>query len=80
MPVYKYRSVEEMEDDRRKWHEPGTPELWRAIRTTWAWARRMAPRRYPPGVYKHRTIEDMNRQTEQWERDNIRRLREQRRK
>lgn len=80
MPVHKFRSVEEMEDDRRKWHEPGTPELWRAIRTTWAWARRLAPLRYPPGVHKHRNMEELNRRTEEWAVANVRRIQEERRR
>ncbi len=76
MPVRKFRSFEEMEDERGKWKTQDTPALWRAIRATWSWARRMAPRRYPPGVYKHRTIEELNRQTELWEIANVRRLEE----
>jgi hypothetical protein len=58
MPVYKYRSIEEM--DAHSWRTPGDPALYRAIAFTWELARRTNPRRFPPGVHKHRSIEAMN--------------------
>ena len=63
MPVYKYRSIEEM--DAHTWRSPGDPELYRAIRFTWELARRTNPRRFPPGVHKYRSIDEMNRADEQ---------------
>jgi len=54
MPVYKYRHVGDMED--RSWREPGDPALYRAIRGTWDFARRTIRPRFPPGVYRHRSI------------------------
>ena len=65
MPIRKFRSVEEMEGN--VWHEPGSPELFRAIRTLWEFSARTFPRRFPPGVYSHRSIEDAQRQREIWE-------------
>lgn len=59
MPVYRFRSIEEM--DAYTWRTPGDPELYRAIRFTWDLARRTNPRRFRPGVHKFRSIEDMNR-------------------
>jgi hypothetical protein len=59
MPVYKYRSIEEM--DARSWRHPGDPELYRAIAFVWDLARRTNPRRFSPGVYRYRSIDDMNR-------------------
>ena len=59
MPIRKFRSVEEMEGNVR--YEPGSPELFRAIRSLWAFSARTFPRRFPPGVYKHRSIEDAQR-------------------
>ena len=58
MPVYKYRSIEEM--DAHTWRTPGDPALYRAIAFTWELARRTNPRRFPPGVHKYRSIEAMN--------------------
>lgn len=69
MPVRKFRSLEEMED--ALWREPGDPELFRAIEGVWAFADQTCPRRFPPGVYRHRSIEDAERQREQWEQANF---------
>ncbi len=66
MPVRKFRSVEEMEGN--TWREPGDPELFRAIRSTWSFAQQTVRRRFPPGVYKHRSIEDAEKLREEWER------------
>ena len=59
MPVYKYRSIEEM--DANTWRRPGDPELYRAIAFVWDLARRTNPRRFTPGVYRYRSIDEMNR-------------------
>jgi len=72
MPIRKFRSVEEMEGN--VWYEPGSPELFRAIRSLWSFSARVFPRRFPPGVYKHRSIEDAQRQREIWEEANFRAL------
>lgn len=69
MPVRRFRSLEEMEDT--LWREPGDPALWRAIESVWAFADRTCPRRFPPGVYRHHSIEDAERQREQWEQANF---------
>ena len=51
--------LEEM--DAHTWRTPGDPALYRAIAFTWELARRTNPRRFTPGVYKYRDIEEMNR-------------------
>ena len=66
MPVRKFRSVEEMEQPR--WREPGDPALYQAIARVWAFGRKTAARRFPPGVYRHRSPEELNAQTERWQR------------
>jgi len=66
MPVRKFRSVEEME--RSKWRRAGDPELFRAIARVWEFGRRTNGRRFPPGVHRHRTLADLNAQTERWQR------------
>jgi hypothetical protein len=53
------------------WREPGSPELWRAIASVWKFAPRTCPQRFPPGVYRHRTIEDAQRQRDLWEEQNF---------
>lgn len=69
MPVKKFRSVEEMDDD--IWREPGSPELFRAIREVWEFAERTIQPRFPPGVHKHRSWEEMEAQRERWEAANF---------
>ena len=63
MPVRKFRSVEEMNTPAR---EPADPHLAAAIADVWALGDRIFPRRFPPGVYKHRSIEEANAQRERW--------------
>jgi len=65
MPVRKFRDVSEMEDT--PWREPGDPELFRAIAGVWDFAARTCPRNFPPGVYRHRSIEEAKALREKWE-------------
>ena len=67
MPVRKFRSVEEM--NRPHWRQPGTAELYRAIERIWTFGLRTRKTRFPPGVYRHRSIEEMNAQQESWRRE-----------
>jgi hypothetical protein len=69
MPVRKFRDVREM--DSEPWRAPEDPLLWRAIAGVWDFAERTCPRRYPPGVYKHRSIEEAEQLREQWEETNF---------
>lgn len=69
MPVRKFRTLQDMEDS--LWREPG-PELWRAIDAVWSFAAETCPRRFPPGVYRHRTLEEAQRQRDLWEEENFR--------
>lgn len=66
MPVYKYRSIEEMPDE--TWRAPGDAVLYRAMRQVWDFGRRTSKVRYRPGVYKFRSIEDMDAAQEEWAR------------
>jgi hypothetical protein len=58
MPIRKYRSIEEMPDE--TWREPGDPMLYRAIREVWDFGRRTSQRRFPAGVFRFRSIGDMD--------------------
>jgi hypothetical protein len=64
MPVRKFRSVEEMSVP--NWREPGDPDLMRVMAELWEIARRTRSRSFPPGVRKHASIEDMQRELERW--------------
>ena len=55
----RFRSIEEMPDEH--WYEPGDPMLYRAIRRVWELGHRTLQPHFPPGVYKHRTMESKKR-------------------
>jgi hypothetical protein len=74
MPLRKFRSVEEMEGP--IWHSPGDAALSSAIRHVWALAHRTIRPHFPPGVYKHRTIEELNAQRQTWDDANFQRYRD----
>jgi hypothetical protein len=77
MPVRKFRDLQAMEDS--LWRESGDPALWRAIARVWRFAAQTVPRHFPPGVYKHRSIEDAKRLRNQWKEADFRALQERRR-
>lgn len=70
MPLRKFRSLQDMEDS--LWYPPGEPALWAAIRRVWDFASRAAPRRFPPGVYRHRGIEAAQALRDTWDEENFR--------
>ena len=70
MPVYKYRSIEQMPDT--PWRTPGDPGLYRALAGLSEMSRRLHQRRFPAGVYRHRSIEEMNAQRDEWDADHAR--------
>jgi hypothetical protein len=65
VPVRKLWSLAEAEES--LWHEPGSALLWATVTQLWRLSDRLFPRRFPPGLYRHRTIEDANRLVEDWE-------------
>ena len=75
MPVRRFRDVSEVPEP---WQDRG-PALIRAIRNVWAFAARTVPQQFPPGVYRHRSIEDAGRQRERWEQASFERFQEARR-
>lgn len=64
MPIRKFRRVEDMTPPPRL---PGHT-LDRAIAFVLDTAARMTTLRFPPGVHKHRTIEEMDAQQDEWRR------------
>jgi hypothetical protein len=70
MPLRRFRSLEEMEDS--LWRSPGDPELWRAIERVWDFAERTCPRRLPPGVHKHRSLDEAQALRHEWEEKDFR--------
>jgi hypothetical protein len=69
MPVRKFRSLQEMEDS--LWRRTGDPGLLPAIARVWSFADRVCPLRFPPGVHKHRSIDDAQKLRERWQEANF---------
>jgi len=64
MPVHKFRDVQAMKTPR--WYDAGSRELMAAMASLWDIALRTSNRHYPPGVHKHRTIEEMQQTQAGW--------------
>ncbi len=73
MPVRKFRGVEEMSNPR--WL-PSGPALWNAMKYLGELGQRTVEQRFPPGVYKHRSIEDSEALRQRWEDANVQRYRQ----
>ena len=65
MPVRKYRSVEQM--PRAAVREPRDPSNLRIACELSMTALRLAPRRFPPGVHRYRSVALASEQREVWE-------------
>ena len=66
MPIRKFRRIEDMAPP--PWRMPGDPELDRAIAFVLSAAARMSPLRFPPGIYRHRSFDEMHALQEEWRR------------
>ncbi len=76
MPVKKYRSLDEMRDDLTR--RPADASLADRIDALWRRAWALAPRQYPQGVFKFRSIEEAQAHREQVTAENVARLRRER--
>jgi hypothetical protein len=65
MPVRKLTTLKQAEES--CWLDPDDPALVRTIAAVWAFARAVAPKRYPPGVYKSTSIEEAAERAARWE-------------
>ena len=70
MPVRKFRSIEEMKEDRG--YDRNDPLLPRVIEGVWTFGQRTARLRFPPGVYRHRDLVSLNAQSAAWADENFR--------
>jgi len=73
MPVRKLSTIPA--DDDSLWLDPTDPQLIPTIVAVWERSRRLCRPYFPPGVYKHASIEDANRTTARWEHETIERAR-----
>lgn len=60
--------------DHPAWYTPGDPALLRAMGTTWAFSRLASPRRFPHGVERFRSSDEMHRLQEAREGEYVRQL------
>lgn len=77
MPVKKYRSIEEMNQE-RQWLETGDPMVIRKIRHLWHLSEQLlwpVGTCIPRGVRKYRSIEEANADRDRWEQERVDRLR-----
>lgn len=68
MPVKKFHDISQM---KRSAYRVGSPELVAVTRRVWALSNKICPLRFPPGVYKHRSIEDAERLRKEWQAVNV---------
>jgi hypothetical protein len=73
LPIRKLTLLPDHDDS--VWLDPDDPKLISTIVAVWERSRRLCPPRFPPGVYKHASIEAANRMTERWERAAVQRAR-----
>ena len=52
--------------------------MYGAIAGVWDLGQRLAAARFPPGVYRHRSVEDMNKRDAEWAKVNFQRFWERR--
>jgi hypothetical protein len=67
MPVRKFRSIGEMDSVTSR--PPLDPENLRIAMSLTETAYRIRPWHFPPGVHKHRSIEEANRARDEWSRE-----------
>jgi hypothetical protein len=74
MPVFKYRSVEDMPSER--WLEPGDPAIVKRLRLVCRMGVALAGRLpVPPGVHKYRSSDELYAEKDRWETIRVQRLR-----
>lgn len=69
MPVFKFRSVEAM--NQPIWRTPGDRALYQSMAGLWTAGGRMQARRFPAGVHRHRSIEELDARVNEWHRAHV---------
>lgn len=79
MPFKKYRSVEEMDADRQDfWCDRPDATWWRRVDQLWRTSALLGRRTYPQGLFKFRSIEELNAHHEGMLKDHVQKLRAER--
>ncbi|MBM3464000.1 MAG: hypothetical protein FJX76_18045 [Armatimonadetes bacterium] len=78
MPVRKFRDLDEMR--RTQWMDPHDPLLPRRIAALWAFSEKiMGEVPVPRGVYKFRSIEELNAHRQEWDKKRMKAVQSRRR-
>jgi hypothetical protein len=81
MPVYKFRTFEEMNEFDRQRRRANDPRLFQRIESHWRFVKHVTPPlTIPEGVHKFRSFEEMNAFKEKYEDARIARIRAERAK
>ncbi len=65
MPVYKYKTFEDA--DRAQWNFYPDEGYLKKVLELWNFANKLSPLSYPKGIFKYRTLEEANKQRDEWE-------------
>jgi len=72
MPVYKYKTFEDAERD--LWNFHPDEEYFRKVAELWEFANKLCPITYPKGIFKYRSIEEANKQRDEWELEHAKKI------
>jgi hypothetical protein len=78
MPVWKYKTLEEMNRHQRQWLPTGDPSIPRKVTSLWKVAEALIQPVglcIPRGVRKYRSHEEANADRDSWETERVQRLR-----
>lgn len=77
MPVYKFKTFEEAE--RALWNFHPDEAYYSRVAELWNFANKLSPVSYPRGIFKFRSLEEANKQREEWELNRARDIQSKRR-
>lgn len=81
MPVWKYKTLDEMNRHQRRWLKKGDPRIITKIRSIWDACETLlqpAGTLVPRGIRKYRSVEEADADRQRWEDARIRWIRENR--
>ncbi len=78
MPVYKYKTFEEAES--ALWNFHPDEAYFSQVAELWNFANKLCPITYPKGIFKYRSIEEANKQRDEWELAHAKKIQEARKR
>ena len=72
MPVYKYKTFEEAES--ALWNFRPDEAYFSRVAELWNFANKLCPITYPKEIFKYRSIEEANKQRNEWELDHAKQI------